>query len=291
VSTTEFIYKGLTQEALDSEYNNLNKISNAVEIINLWEERGDEACALLPCKLDVKYGPDEMQSMDIFPINKPMSPILAFIHGGYWSSRSKRISRFLAPFYTAAGVNFISIGYRLCPAVRIGSIVDDIRSCLDWIFENAGQFEGDNRQIFVAGHSAGGHLTGLMCGPSGPTYLKGGCSLSGIHDLEPIRLSYLNAQIRLTTDEVDKYSPVRVVENVIPDEVKLPPLIIAVGAKEGQEYLYQTNCFTDALNLAKQPVLKSIIEDGNHFSVCESFCDPSSSLSNEVLKLIFAPRF
>ena len=82
MSTTEFIYKGLSQESLDSEYNNLNKISNAVEIINLWEKRGDEACALLPCKLDIKYGPDDMQSMDIFPINKPMGPILAFIHGG-----------------------------------------------------------------------------------------------------------------------------------------------------------------------------------------------------------------
>ena len=92
----------------------------------------------LTCKLDIKYGPDDMQSMDIFPINKPMGPILAFIHGGYWSSRSKSIGRFLAPFYTAAGVNFISIGYRLCPAVQIGSIVKDIRNCLDWIFENAG---------------------------------------------------------------------------------------------------------------------------------------------------------
>ena len=51
MSTTEFIYKGLSQESLDSEYNNLNKISNAVEIINLWEKRGDEACALLPASL------------------------------------------------------------------------------------------------------------------------------------------------------------------------------------------------------------------------------------------------
>tara|TARA_B100000989_G_scaffold160473_1_gene119810 strand:- start:2677 stop:3126 length:450 start_codon:yes stop_codon:yes gene_type:complete len=149
-----------------------------------------------------------MQSMDIFPIKKLMGPILAFIHGGYWSSRSKSIGKFLAPFYTAAGVNFVSVGYRLCPAVQIGSIVEDVRNCLDWVYENAGQFESDNNQIFVAGHSAGGHLTGLMCSPSGPTYLKGGCSLSGIHDLEPIRLSYLNAQVRLTLNEVDKYSPI-----------------------------------------------------------------------------------
>mgnify|MGYP005680788597 FL=1 len=61
MSTSVFIYKGLSQESLDSEYNNLNKISNAVEIINRWERRGDEACARLPCKLDVKYGPDDLQ--------------------------------------------------------------------------------------------------------------------------------------------------------------------------------------------------------------------------------------
>ena len=291
MSTGEYIYKDLSQEALDREYNNLKKISNAAEIIDTWERKGEEACALLPCHLNVKYGPNNMQTMDIFPTHKPMAPILGFLHGGYWSSRSKSISRFLAPLYTAAGVNLVCIGYRLCPSVRIGAIVNDIRRSLDWIYEKADGFEGDKNQFFLAGHSAGGHLASLMCGPMGPSYLRGGCSLSGIHDLEPIRLSFLNAKVMLTVEEVAEYSPIKMIEKLVPGKASLPPLIIGVGETEGPEYRCQANALFDVLNAAKQPAVKLIVEDGNHFTACEAFCDPNSSLSNEMLKLIFAPRF
>ena len=95
----------------------------------------------------------------------------------------------------------------------------------------------------------------------------------------------------LTAEEVAEYSPIKMLEKLVPGKGSLPPLIIGVGETEGPEYRCQANALFDALNAAKQPAVKLIIEDGNHFTACEAFCDPNSSLSNEMLKLIFAPRF
>ena len=95
----------------------------------------------------------------------------------------------------------------------------------------------------------------------------------------------------LTVEEVAEYSPIKMIEKLLPGKVRLPPFLIGVGETEGSEYRFQANALFDALNVAKQPAVKLIVEDGNHFTACEAFCDPNSSLSNEMLKLIFAPRF
>ena len=286
-----YVYKSLSQDALDREYNNLNKVVNSEKILEKWVKLGNEACALLSCKLDIKYGRHERQSLDVFPTHIPGAPILAFFHGGYWSSRDKSISRFLAPFYVATGVNFVSVGYRLCPEVSIRDIIRDAESGLKWLNQNGASFDGDPQKLFVAGHSSGGHLTAFMCGSEGPDYLKGGCSISGIHDLDPIRVSFLNSRLGINATDVKKLSPVFLAEKLTESSSKLPPIIVAVGSKEGKEYLRQSEELAASLAIAKQPCLSLQIENGNHFSACEAFSDPASLISNEMLRLIFAPRF
>ena len=60
--------------------------------------------------------------------------------------------------------------------------------------------------MYASGHSAGGHLTGMMLSTDWTEYdlpwdaIKGGCALSGLHDLEPLRLSYLNADVRMDAE-------------------------------------------------------------------------------------------
>jgi len=291
LKASNYVYKNLSQAALDREYNNLKKVVNSEKILEKWVKLGNEACALLSCKLDIKYGRHERQSLDIFPTHIPGSPILAFFHGGYWSSRDKSISRFLAPFYVAAGVNFVSVGYRLCPEVGICDIITDAESGLKWLNQNGNSFNGDPQKLFVAGHSSGGHLTAMMCGSEGPDYLKGGCSISGIHDLDPIRMSFLNSNLGIKATDAKKLSPTFLANKLMASASKLPPIIVAVGSKEGKEYLRQSGELAASLAIAKQPCVSLKIENGNHFSACEAFSDPASLISNEMLRLIFAPRF
>ena len=133
----------------------------------------------------------------------------------------------------------------------------------------------------------------MMCGPDGimPGFIKGGCSISGLHDLEPIRLCYLNETLRLSEDAARANSPVIRARSLKSGAADLPPLILTVGGEEGSEYIRQRDELVVALRSARQPV--SVVENPgtNHFTACEAFCDPSHPLSDAMLRLILTPSF
>lgn len=293
MANNALVFGSYDRAALDREYDNRAKVPEAEALVDAWMADGETARASMSCRLDVAYGGHERQKLDIFPTASPGAPVLAFIHGGYWYSRDKSMAHFLAPLYVAAGVHFVSIGYRLCPEVRIGDIVEDVRAAIGWMHANAAEFGGNRNRLFVAGHSAGGHLAAMMCGPRGlPSgVLKGGCSISGLHDLEPIRLCYLNESLRLDREAAMALSPIPLARDSRQGKADLPPLIVTVGADEGSEYLRQRDDLVAALRSARQPVSIVDVPGGNHFTACEAFGDPAHPLSEAMLRLIFAPGF
>jgi arylformamidase len=282
------VFRNYNQDMLDKEYNNSGKVLNVELIMDRWLELGRIACDSMETELDVKYGSHPRQSLDIFPTHTPDCPILVFIHGGYWSKRAKDIGHFLAPFYVNLGINFISLDYRLVPEVSIREIIDDVRSGIVWLNSNSEKFRVDRPQIFIAGHSAGGHLAALMCGPFGlpEGIIKGGCSISGLHDLEPIRLSYLNEILKLNAADAKAFSPLALAKALSPGNITLPPFIVAVGSEEGPEYLRQSSALAAALKTGEQRVLNIKLNMRNHFSACEAFSEPKSPLSKAMLNLI-----
>ena len=294
MANAEISFRGYDQAALDREYNNRVKVPEAGAISERWIADGQTARRSMSCMLDIPYGEHERQKVDIFPATALKAPILAFIHGGYWHMRDRTLAHFVAPFYVAAGVNFISIGYRLCPEVTVGHAVADARDALAWIHGNAAeQFGGDPDRLFVAGHSAGGHLAAMMCSSEGAEggVIKGGCSISGLHDLEPIRLCYLNDYLHLDESSARALSPVALARRAAAGGYKLPPLLLTVGGNEGPEYLRQRDDLAAALKAARQPVRIVDNPGTNHFTACEAFCDPSHALSEEMLRRILAPQF
>lgn len=280
------------QAGLDAQYNNRDKVPDAAAIAERWMAKGAEARGQLSCDLDLAYGPHERHRLDVFPAARPDAPILAFIHGGYWHSRDKTLVHYLAPTFVAADVTFVSIGYRLCPEVTVGEVFADVAAAIDWIHAHGETVGGRVDRLHVAGHSAGGHLAAMLCGPAGrPMVLKGGCSVSGLHDLEPIRLCYLNDQLHLTTDDVAPLSPIALARGLKPNGDKLPALIATVGMEEGPEYLRQRDELVTALHAAGQPALSVDVEGGNHFTALEAFGDPHHPLCQAMLRQILAPSF
>ena len=285
-----FVFKDYDQAALDREYNNSAKVANVVQITDEWAVRSAEAVKYLSCDLDIAYGSHPRQRLDIFPTAKRGAPTLVFIHGGYWHSRDKSLVHFLAPLYVAAEVNFVAIGYRLCPEVSISEIIADITTGLRWLSSAVVDFEGDPTRIFVAGHSAGGHLAASMCGPNGvPDMVAGGCSISGLHDLEPIEKTYLNQTLGLDGMMAKAISPLHQMYDGDLPGLKLPPQVFAVGGLEGPEYLRQRDDMVAALRALNQPVLTVDLADRDHFTALSAAAEPSHPLAEAILRLIFAP--
>ncbi len=134
---------------------------------------------------DIQYisrpdSPARLNQLDVYTPGTPgPNPVMVFIHGGSWRFGDKRMVGNKVEAFTAAGYVFVSINYRLSPAVQHPAHAEDCGLAVSWVHKNIAQYGGDPNRIFVMGHSAGAHLAALIS--TDETYLKaGGCPLSAI---------------------------------------------------------------------------------------------------------------
>ncbi len=124
--------------------------------------------------LDVYYPNDLSKAKDV----------LVFIHGGSWNSGKKETYWWLGRNMASKNVVTIIINYSLSPAYQYEKMAADCAKALKWVSANAGTYGGDSSNVYVMGHSAGGHLAALI--HSDPRFFKN----EGISD--PIRGVILN---------------------------------------------------------------------------------------------------
>ena len=132
----------------------------------------------------------------------------------------------------AAGIwagAFVALGYPICPGVTMTQLVASVRAGIAWVASQADALGLDGRRLLVTGHSAGGHLTAMAATGPGPD-LVGAVALSGLYDLEPIRLTYLNAALRMDVAEARALSPIHL------PRPRGGRVILAVGSAESEEY-------------------------------------------------------
>jgi len=253
-------YRGMDRAALDAAYNNAAAVKDSAQIVAGWEARSATLRAAHPEGMDLRYGNDERNRIDYFAARRD-GPVLAFIHGGYWQNRSKEVFSFVAEGALAWGINVALVGYTLAPQKRLDGIVAEIHAALSWLKESIPMVGGDANRLFVSGWSAGGHLTAMaMSHPA----VKGGLAISGLYDLEPMRLCYVNEKLRLDEAEARRNSPG-------PTDKRL---LIAYGADELPELCRQSE---DHAKLLKTKA--SALPRRNHFTVLEELASPHGALT------------
>lgn len=283
------VFGGYDQAALDAQYNNRAAVPDFAGVVAGWQKDSETARAALSAHLDVAYGDGSRARMDIFPAAGDASgqaPVLAFIHGGYWQAMDKSVFSCIAPLYVEAGITVVTIGYPLCPDVTMGGIVAECRAALLWLSRNIGDYGCDPTRLFLSGHSAGGHLSALLAGTDwaaqggAANLLKGAIPLSGLYELEPIRLSYLDAALSLTPEDVRLYSP------SLQTSRTSCPLLLAVGGAESDEFRRQQRDYADHLSAQGQSPQALELEGLNHFTIVDAFRSSGTALSDAVLNFI-----
>jgi acetyl esterase/lipase len=114
-------------------------------------------------RLDVAYGRDEKQKLDIYsPKGAKGAPVVLFVHGGEWSRHDKSEVSYKPKFLNEAGVVFVSVNYRLSPAAKHPAHANDVAAAVAWVRQHAAEFGGDPNKLVLIGHSAGCHLVTLV---------------------------------------------------------------------------------------------------------------------------------
>jgi arylformamidase len=280
------IYLGYTKEELDAQYNNRARYPEYTGYFDNWLAWSEATRKALPGKLDVAYGDLPCETLDIFPAEQPGAPIQVMVHGGYWYSLDKHHDSFVAEGFRPNGVTTVVINYGLTPDYDMDEIVRQNRAAVAWVWRNGRDFGGDPDRIYSIGQSAGGHLVLMLMATDWPAFgeglpkdlVKGGVSISGIYDLEPIRLCYLNDKVGLDEAMARRNSPVHQSYPIS------SPLMLVSGDIESDEYARQAEIMEAVWDKRGYPHEHLKLPGFNHFTMAHQLREPDSELTRGVLR-------
>jgi arylformamidase len=274
-----------TPEFVERGYNNRAAVPEHPRFLARYTELSRAAAETLRPHFDLRYGPGPKETLDLFVPRTPANGTFVFIHGGYWRSLDKADFSFVASPLVEQGIAVALVNYDLCPTVTVATIVDQCRRAVLWLLRDGPRHGVSIDRVIVGGHSAGGHLTAMLFATDWQRYglsrapFAGGVSLSGVHDLEPLVLSTMNADLRLDAAEARRVSPV----NCMPTTDV--PLFVAVGANETSEFVRQSDLIFDAWpqNRPAGMTVALRIPGRHHFSAVLDHADPQSAVTRAVV--------
>lgn len=283
------LYDGYDQAGLDAQYNMRQAVPEFPEFVDRWAVRSAETRTRLNCRSDLAYGGHARECLDLISCGRPRAPLHVFIHGGYWQAMDKEHFSYVADGLVPHGFDVAVLDYALAPEVSVTEIVAQCRRALAWLWREAETFGFDAGNITVSGHSAGGHLTAMLLLTDWPAIsddlpkglVRGGLAISGLYDLEPIRLSYLNEALGLDEAEASAVSPM----HLLAAAREPPPLQVAVGGDETEEFHRQQDSFLAAWQARGWAASAVAMPGTNHFSVVDALGDADSPLAAAVTHL------
>jgi arylformamidase len=271
---SERVFLDYDQAELDRQYDQRAWAPNAVAVIERYGSNSDKVRARLGEPQTFAYGPTPAETLDVYAAAQPRAPIHVFIHGGAWRLLSKRESAFPAENFVAAGAHFVALDFALLPHVSLAEMVAQVRCAIAWVYSNAERFGGDRSRLYLSGHSSGAHLAAnvLMTDwdrefklPQAP--IKGALCISGIYELEPVRLSARNQYLKLDKHSEHQLSAQRFLRSLG------CPVVVGYGELESDEFKRQAREFADGLARTNNAVRLIEGKGQNHFEVIETLAD------------------
>ena len=236
----------------------------------------------------------ETSKMNVFvprKSNPDQVPVLVFIHGGNWNSGSKGTYDLLGRNFASKGIITVIPDYTLSPNANYDVMTEQIAEVIKWVKNNIVKFNGDPNQIFITGHSAGGHLGALAVMNS--KYGIDPKSISGIilNDAAGLDMkNYLEGNPPTSKDnylatwtsdpEIWKAaSPIYFLDK------NTPPFLIYVGDKTYNSIKVANSRFVNALK-PFQPNVTPIRLNKKHVSMVLQYFNPWSDRFDETIAFI-----
>ncbi len=286
------VWLNLTQAELDAAYDQIKYAPNLPQIVKRYGTNSNAWRARSAAPQRAAYGHGAIEGLDIHTTSKPGAPINIFVHGGAWRSGAARDYGFVAELFVKAGAHCVVPDFSWVQDVEgnLEPIAAQLRRAVAWVHAHAKDFGGDVGQIYVSGHSSGGHLAAVLLTTDWQKevglpadVLKGGLCCSGIYDLKPVGLSARSSYVKVTPAVEEALSPMRHIGQIA------APLVIAYGTLETPEFQRQAVDFAAAVRAAGKPVDLISAEGYNHFEVLETLGNPYGVLGCAALAQMGLP--
>ncbi|MCM2292663.1 alpha/beta hydrolase [Allorhizobium sp. BGMRC 0089] len=258
-------------------------IEGAVDYPQRWAEEAARFRAETTHRADLAYGEAPRMVMDLLMPQGVSHGLAVFVHGGYWLAFDKSVWSAFAAAALAKGWSVALPSYPLAPEARISAMTQAIGQA---ITVAASQVEGPIR---LAGHSAGGHLVTRMVCDDTPladavvNRIERVVSISGLHDLRPLRLNSMNERLMLSEEEALTESP------ALHAPKGRAEVIAWVGGQERPEFLRQAAFLAEAWRL-KGAATRLVVESGtHHFNVIDGLKQADHPLAHAFCGKRFSP--
>src|SRR5262245_8922933 len=242
---------------------------------------------------DIAYRTDadadkERHKLDVYvPKGKKDFPVVLFVHGGTWRSGNKNLYAALGQSLASDGLGCVICSYRLSPKVQHPAHIEDVAKAFAWTYDNIGKYGGKKDQIFVCGHSAGGHLVSLLA--TDPQYLKaekrsisdirGVISISGVYQIVATEEVFHSAFGK--DEEACKLaSPLTHVNG------KHPPFLIAYAETDFRQLDKMAENMNAALTKANSPCELLMCKNRNHYTIIIQFVNNTDQLNKAMREFI-----
>lgn len=230
--------------------------------------------------------------LDVYtPKTNKKFPMMMFVHGGSWNSGSKDLYAALGNTFAQQGIGTVVINYRLSRAdnnVKHPDHIHDVAKAFAWMKANAKKLGADDKKLYIAGHSAGGHLVALLA--TDEKYLKAeGCTFADIKGVIPISGVYtivnlvpvFHRPFGKEADDCKAASPITHVKG------SLPPFLVAYAEKDFPTLDRMAEDFEKKLKEHKNTVELLKLEKRDHISIIISLAaDAKDPLGQAMVKFV-----
>ncbi len=210
------------------------------------------------------------------------TPLLVYIHGGYWQRLSAADSLFNAADALEHGISLHAVEYTLAPRASVSRIVEeciaDVRRVLD---------ELEPSTVIIAGCSAGAHLAAMCARDPGIAARTDGVALlSGIYDVRPIVRTPTNDPLGLDMQSATSLSPQLLTPPVLP----VKRALLAVGEHESSEFKRQNREYGENLGAVGTATVIRVVDRRDHFDLPYDLLRAGTVVGDWVLDVLKGER-
>lgn len=224
-----------------------------------------------------------------------LQEVLIFIYGGNWNSGKRSLYSFLGNRMARKDVVTVIIDYPKSPKANYDEMATDAALAVKWVKENIGRYGGDPDKIFIAGHSAGGHLASLitvrnkyfdkigMVNPVKGAILIDAAGLDMYGYLKEENFAEDNTYIQTFTNNPANWKEASPLYHL---HKGMPPMLIYLGEKTYPSIKSGNKKFTDSLKSLGYHPLYHILKGKKHIPMITQFLNSCNPRYKEIIEFM-----